>query len=298
MSDLLKNILIIEDSDLQRKLLSRWVSKNGYAPIEAVTISDAREKILAENIDVVLLDWELPDGTGIDLISDILSTSPVGWLPIIMVTGHTEPEYFKLAIEAGATDYITKPAKEVELLARIFSALRIKALHDQLRETAIRDVMTNLYNRRYMEERIEQEFQRCRRHKSNLSLAMIDIDKFKNVNDTYGHEVGDLVIKRLANELKSSFRKSDIISRFGGEEFVILFPETGIADACRILDKVRELVSKIEIKSDANDKFNFTFSGGVAGGDLSAFETNAELLRIADKNLYEAKSSGRNKIVC
>ncbi|TGM11080.1 GGDEF domain-containing protein, partial [Leptospira selangorensis] len=194
-------------------------------------------------------------------------------------------------------DYITKPAKEIELLARIFSALRIKSLHDQLRETAIRDVMTNLYNRRYMEERIEQEFQRCKRHNSLLSIAMIDIDKFKSVNDTYGHEIGDQVIKQLAHELKTSFRKSDIISRFGGEEFVILFPETGIADATRILDRVRENVSKIEMKSDTDQIFHFTFSGGVAGGDLSGFQSNNELLKIADKNLYEAKSAGRNQII-
>ncbi|MCW7463161.1 diguanylate cyclase DgcR [Leptospira limi] len=293
----LRKILIIEDSELQRKVISRWITKNGYTAIEADSISVAREKILNEPIDVVLLDWELPDGNGIELISDILSTSPVGWLPIIMVTGHTEPEYFKLAIEAGATDYISKPAKEIELLARIFSALRIKSLHDQLRETAIRDVMTNLYNRRYMEERIEQEFQRCKRHNSLLSLAMIDLDKFKSINDTYGHEIGDQVIKQLAHALKTSFRKSDIISRFGGEEFVILFPETSIADAARILDRVRENVSKIEMKSDSDQIFHFTFSGGVAGGNLSDFNSNQELLKIADKNLYEAKSSGRNQIV-
>ncbi|TGM20181.1 response regulator, partial [Leptospira selangorensis] len=109
MPEALSKILIIEDSDLQRKLLSRWVTKNGYIAIEAESISVAREKILSESIDVVLLDWELPDGNGIDLISEIQSTSKAGWLPIIMVTGHTEPEYFKLAIEAGATDYITKP---------------------------------------------------------------------------------------------------------------------------------------------------------------------------------------------
>ncbi len=293
----LRKILIIEDSELQRKVLSRWIAKNGYIAIEAETILEAREKILSEPIDVVLLDWELPDGNGIDLISDILSTSPVGWLPIIMVTGHTEPEYFKIAIEAGATDYITKPAKEIELLARIFSALRIKTLHDQLRETAIRDVMTNLYNRRYMEERIEQEFQRCKRHKSLLSMAMIDIDKFKSINDTYGHEVGDQVIKQLAHELKTSFRKSDIISRFGGEEFVILFPETGITDATRILDRVRENVSKIEMKSDTDQIFHFTFSGGVAGGELDEVNSNHDLLKLADKNLYEAKTSGRNQII-
>lgn len=292
-----KKILIIEDSELQRKLLNRWISNHGYVPIEAVSLSDAREIIIKDQIDVVLLDWELPDGSGIELISEIFSSSPVGWLPIIMVTGHTEPENLKLAIEAGATDYITKPAKEIELLARIFSALRMKSLHDQLRETAIRDVMTGLYNRRYMEERIDQEFQRCKRHKHNLSLAMLDIDFFKKVNDTYGHETGDIVLKRFATELKSSLRKSDIISRFGGEEFVIVFPETAVADASRVLDKIREVISGIELQSEAGQKFKVSFSGGVAGGDVTSIENPVELLRSADKLLYEAKSSGRNRIV-
>lgn len=292
-----KKILIIEDSELQRKLLNRWISNHGYTPLEAVSLSEAREIISKDQVDVVLLDWELPDGSGIELISEIFSSSPIGWLPIIMVTGHTEPENLKLAIEAGATDYITKPAKEIELLARIFSALRMKSLHDQLRETAIRDVLTGLYNRRYMEERIEQEFQRCKRHKHSLSLAMIDIDFFKKVNDTYGHETGDIVLKRIAFELKTSLRKSDIISRFGGEEFVIVFPETGVNDATKVLDKIRESVSNIELKSEAGENFKVSFSGGVAGGDITEIENPTELLRTADKLLYEAKSSGRNRIV-
>ncbi|MCG6153975.1 diguanylate cyclase DgcR [Leptospira bandrabouensis] len=297
MEKVRKKILIIEDSELQRKLLNRWISNHGYTPLEAISLSDAREIISKDQVDVVLLDWELPDGSGIELISEIFSSSPIGWLPIIMVTGHTEPENLKLAIEAGATDYITKPAKEIELLARIFSALRMKSLHDQLRETAIRDVLTGLYNRRYMEERIEQEFQRCKRHKHSLSLAMIDIDFFKKVNDTYGHETGDIVLKRIAFELKTSLRKSDIISRFGGEEFVIVFPETGVNDATKVLDKIRESVSSIELKSEAGENFKVSFSGGVAGGDITEIDNPAELLRTADKLLYEAKSSGRNRIV-
>lgn len=292
-----KKILIIEDSELQRKLLHRWITNHGYIPLEAVNLSQARDIIIKDQIDVVLLDWELPDGSGIELISEIFSSSSVGWLPVIMVTGHTEPENLKLAIEAGATDYITKPAKEIELLARIFSALRMKSLHDQLRETSIRDVMTGLYNRRYMEERIDQEFQRCKRHKHNLSLAMIDIDFFKKINDTYGHETGDIVLKRIASELKTCLRKSDIISRFGGEEFVIVFPETGLVDATRVLDKIREMVSGLELHSESGQVFKISFSGGVAGGDITQIDNPIDLLRTADKLLYEAKSSGRNRII-
>lgn len=291
------HILIVEDSEFQRKFLVRWLKKNGYETLEAETFQEAREKIRVNEISVVLLDWELPDGTGIDLIKEILASSPYGWLPIIMVTSHSEPERIKQALEAGATDYISKPAEKIELLARIFSALRIKSLQDKLRETSIRDAMTGLYNRRYMEERMEQEFQRCKRHKNLMTIAMIDLDFFKKVNDSYGHEVGDQVLKILADVLKSQLRKSDILSRFGGEEFVIVLPETPVEGAKMVLNKVREYLSKVEIPSPLGKSFSVTLSGGVAGGDISKFETYHDILREADKNLYEAKHSGRNCII-
>ncbi|TGN20248.1 diguanylate cyclase DgcR [Leptospira idonii] len=290
-------ILIVEDSLLQRQILIKWLTKHSYTCIIANDAQEAREIIAKESIEVVLLDWELPDGSGIDLIKEILSSSPTGWLPIIMVTSHSEPEKIKEAIEAGATDFIRKPAEEIELLARIYSALRIKFLQDQLRDTAIRDPLTGLYNRRYMEERVDQEFQRCKRHSHPLSIAMIDIDFFKSVNDTYGHDVGDVVLKLLANELKTRLRKSDILSRFGGEEFVIVFPETANIDAKHVLDKIREAITQIPIHSDDQKEFHISFSGGVTGGDLEHVAHPSELLKIADKNLYEAKHQGRNRVI-
>ncbi|MDF3822114.1 diguanylate cyclase [Leptospira sp. 96542] len=290
-------ILIVEDSELQRRILIRWLTKNGYETIEADSLTGARDIITKDNVDVVLLDWELPDGTGIELITELLSSAPTGWLPIIMVTSHKQPDNIKLAIEAGATDYISKPAEEIELLARIYSSLRIKTLQDQLRETAIRDVLTGLYNRRYINERFEQEFQRCRRHGHECSFAILDIDFFKKVNDTYGHDTGDRVLKILATVLKDALRKSDIIGRFGGEEFVILFPETKLKDSINVLDKIRLAVSELEIVAENDTSFKISFSGGLAGGDISIFNEPAEILKIADKNLYEAKSKGRNCLV-
>jgi diguanylate cyclase (GGDEF)-like protein len=290
-------ILIIEDSDLQLRILDRWLTKHGYTTIGAYSATEARKIIAKEKIDVVLLDWELPDGSGIDLITEILNSSPSGWLPIIMVTSHSDPAKIKEAIEAGATDFIRKPAEEIELMARIFSALRIKALQDLLIETSIRDALTGLYNRRYMDERIEQEFQRCKRHHHPIAIAMIDIDFFKKVNDTYGHDIGDNVLRLLAAELKLHLRKSDIISRYGGEEFVILLPETPLENALIVIDKIRIHISEIPIPSEDGKEFFITFSTGLAGGTLPPDLTPTEALKIADKNLYEAKHAGRNRIV-
>ena len=291
------NILIVEDSELQMRILERWVSKNGYAAIGASTAAIARSIIAKEKIDVVLLDWELPDGTGIELITEILNSSPTGWLPIIMVTSHTNPEKIKEAIEAGATDFIRKPAEEIELLARIFSALRIKALQDLLLETSNHDPLTGLYNRRYMDDRIDQELRRCKRYHRPFSLAMIDIDYFKKVNDTYGHEIGDNVLRLLASELKLNLRKSDIVSRYGGEEFVIALPETTIENAHFVLDKIRKQISEIFIPSDEGTEFKITFSGGIAACSESVPMNPTDMIKIADKNLYEAKNLGRNRIV-
>lgn len=291
------NILIVEDSELQMRILERWVSKNGYAAIGASTAAIARSIIAKEKIDVVLLDWELPDGTGMELITEILNSSPTGWLPIIMVTSHTNPEKIKEAIEAGATDFIRKPAEEIELLARIFSALRIKALQDLLLETSNHDPLTGLYNRRYMDDRIDQELRRCKRYHRPFSLAMIDIDYFKKVNDTYGHEIGDNVLRLLASELKLNLRKSDIVSRYGGEEFVIALPETTIENAHFVLDKIRKQISEIFIPSDEGTEFKITFSGGIAACSESVPMNPTDMLKIADKNLYEAKNLGRNRIV-
>jgi len=182
-------------------------------------------------------------------------------------------------------------------LARIFSALRIKALQDLLLETSNHDPLTGLYNRRYMDDRIDQELRRCKRYHRPFSLAMIDIDYFKKVNDTYGHEIGDNVLRLLASELKLNLRKSDIVSRYGGEEFVIALPETTIENAHFVLDKIRKQISEIFIPSDEGTEFKITFSGGIAACSESVPMNPTDMLKIADKNLYEAKNLGRNRIV-
>ncbi len=290
-------ILIIEDDVLHQKILDRWMTKNGYTAVSAHSLHQARQILTKDKIDVVLLDWELPDGIGIELINEILISTAMGWLPIIMITSHTDPLKMKEAIEAGATDFIIKPAIEVELLARIYGALRIKSLQDLLLETSYRDPLTGLYNRRYMSERIDQEFQRCKRHCRPISIAMIDIDYFKKVNDTYGHDIGDLVLKFLAKELKLNLRKSDIVSRHGGEEFVIVLPETDLENARIVIDKIRKKISEIPISVTDGDNLYVTISGGLAGGIIPKEMTPNDALKLADKNLYEAKNSGRNRIL-
>ncbi len=289
-------ILIVEDSNTQRAILVRWVKNNGYEAIEAEDCASAKKFLLQLEIDVVLLDWNLPDGSGVDLIKEILESSRNGWIPIIMVTANTEPEKIREAIDAGATDFIRKPPEEIELIARVYSSLRIKNLQDKLLENSIKDALTGLYNRRYINERSIQEFSRCKRHENPFSLVIFDLDHFKNVNDTYGHEVGDLVLRSIASIFQKSIRNSDILGRFGGEEFLILMPETKPENASKVLEKVKNLLLDSPILHKDKD-LQITFSAGIAGGSLDSILGMDQLFQLADSRLYEAKKSGRNKIV-
>jgi diguanylate cyclase (GGDEF)-like protein len=172
---------------------------------------------------------------------------------------------------------------------------KLEELQNKLQEQAHRDPMTNLYNRRYFHEVSSSIFQIVQRDDHHISLIMIDIDNFKRINDTYGHAVGDEVIKKLASLLERNVRKSDIVSRFGGEEFVILLPSTDLKGAQKIASKIREAVEEILIVADES-VIRFTISLGLA--DIRSSDQNIEaILNRADKALYKAKESGKNRVV-
>ncbi|WP_108978425.1 diguanylate cyclase [Leptospira ryugenii] len=293
----LAHILIIEDSEIEARLLERWLRKHRYETTIALNVKEARDQIGEKEIDVVLMDWSLPDGEGIDLIKELMDSSPSGWLPIIMITSHQESSKVKEAFEAGATDFMRKPADEIELLARIYGALRIKGLQELLLETSIRDPLTNLYNRRYMDDRVTQEFFRCKRHGHPFSICLLDIDHFKHVNDTYGHDMGDSVLRCIATILKNHLRQTDVVARYGGEEYLILLPETNLQNALLVMEKIRNLVASHKQVTEDNREFFITFSGGISGGQIQTNDSVFQYMREADRLLYVAKESGRNKVL-
>lgn len=177
---------------------------------------------------------------------------------------------------------------EIALMAKI------RNLYAQTKYLSITDGLTSLYNRRYFFENIEREFERAKRYKSDLSIAMLDIDYFKKINDTYGHQAGDIVLKDLAQILTKTLRKTDLIFRYGGEEIIILLPETSLHQALIPLERLRKIIAERTIKF-ADKEFNYTISIGIAER-TPEIRNNDELISQADEALYRAKNSGRNKI--
>jgi diguanylate cyclase (GGDEF)-like protein len=219
-----------------------------------------------------------------------------------MLTGEDEQEDKVEGLELGADDYITKPFQYPELLARIRAGKRIVDLQKELVETnrrlellSVTDGLTKLHNHRYFQDELARAFEESQRYARPLSLAMIDIDFFKKVNDTYGHAVGDDVLKCAARLFAESVRSTDLVARYGGEEFAVMMPETSLDDGCVFAEKIRSLIEATALDTQAGP-VPATVSIGVASVPHSRIHTAKELIVAADKALYRAKRAGRNQV--
>lgn len=201
----------------------------------------------------------------------------------------------KDAFDLGAFDYIKKPIDEVEVIARVKSAIRYKKQQDRLKEMAFRDGLTGLYNHSLLIEFFEKEFNQ-RKYKSNsISFLMLDIDHFKQVNDTYGHLTGDIILKHVANILTESTRTDDIVGRYGGEEFGIVLPDTDASTALLISERIRQAIKNNPFDMDT-EKIQITLSCGVYSTNWEEAITCIEIIRRADDALYQAKQNGRDRV--
>ncbi len=286
---------MVEDDPLQATLISRILQLAGYKVFKAESGIQCLELVQIHKPDVILLDWELPDTAAPELIDRLLADVHNRFLPIIVLTGHSDVEKLELALNKGASDFINKPARKIELLARIRSSLRVADLQNQLNELSIRDPLTGLYNRRFLNDYIELEFPTSKRYGRPLSCALIDIDFFKKINDTHGHHVGDIVIKQLADLLLQNLRKVDIAARYGGEEFLIILPETPLDAALECMSRLLDKALKAEW-GDSSHPLQVSFSAGVSCNDSSTCLSVANFFDIADQGLYEAKKNGRSRI--
>jgi two-component system cell cycle response regulator len=225
-------------------------------------------------------------------------------VPILVVVSDGDRRKLTQALEMGVNDYLTRPVDKNELVARVRTQLRKKRYADRLRhnvqlslEMAITDQLTGLHNRRYMSRHLDTLVSNARKNGRPLAFVIMDIDFFKQVNDTYGHDIGDEVLKEFATRISANVRGIDLACRFGGEEFVVVMPDTDLSFACSISERLRQSIETTPVKiSSAPHMLNITISIGIAGledGDASA----EALLRRADQALYRAKRSGRNKVV-
>jgi len=289
-----KTILIVDDTTSNLDILIELLQD--YDVIDATNGEDALEIANEEKIDLILLDIMMPNMDGYEVCKRLKSNDATKDIPIIFITGKTDEESIEKAYELGGSDYVTKPFLPLELKARVKKELTIQDMMHDLKRLASTDPMTKLYNRGYFSNMSQHFLDLAKREKQNLSVIMLDIDKFKNVNDTYGHQIGDKVIIYLASELMQNQRKTDISCRYGGEEFVMLLQNTAKEVAVEVAQKIRKKIEAHSITLDSNEELKFTVSLGVSDVDIENDINIEKALKRADDALYNAKESGRNRV--
>ncbi len=303
-------ILVVDDHEDNIDLLRARLEARGYQ-IEAASDGQlALEIVRRDPPDLILLDVMMPRIGGIEVARQVRADTSLPFIGIIMQTALTETENMVEGLEAGADDYIGKPINFAELEARVKSLLRIKRLQEDLerRERELQEVnerlltisrvdgLTELDNRRHLEERLDEMFEHSSRLNEPLSCVLCDLDKFKSVNDTYGHQAGDEVLKQLARILKHEAREIDRVGRYGGEEFMFLLPGTVLDAAVTFAERVRKAVEGHTFTFDGGT-LTRTLSSGVSAWPHPRVRNSDALVRAADDALYVAKETGRNKVV-
>ncbi|HSJ25444.1 MAG TPA: diguanylate cyclase [Longimicrobiales bacterium] len=297
-------ILVVDDNQDNIEIIATRLRFRGYEILEASDGSQALALVEEQAPDLILLDVMLPDIDGYEISRRIKGSADLPFIPIILVTARDSTQDKVAGLDAGADDYLTKPINFPELEARVRSMLRIKRLQDELEEKnrelerlSISDGLTGLYNHRHIHGLLAEEFERVSRTNDCMSVAMFDLDHFKAVNDTYGHQSGDRVLVEMAEILRESARDIDRLGRYGGEEFIALLPETCIDDAMVFVERVRREVARRPFDIGTGEPLRMTLSAGVATYPHDLIDSVEALVRLADQALYSAKGSGRNRVV-
>lgn len=283
-------ILIVDDTKSLALYFETTLQSVGMQTCVVTDPMDVLNQLVEFSPELILLDMYMPGCEGQELAAVIRQHAAYDSVPIVYLSSETNRTKQLEAMRHGGDDFLTKPIDPNHLIKAVQTRTR---RYRDLRSMMVRDSLTGLYNHTKTKELLEHDLYRCVRNKSPLIFGMIDIDKFKSVNDTYGHPVGDKVIKSLSRILKQRLRKSDIIGRYGGEEFAVILYDTNIEDASRFMNEIREHFALVSHTTD-DKEFNVTFSCGLAAFPM--FETASELNEAADKALYIAKKEGRNRI--
>ncbi|MCU7835522.1 MAG: diguanylate cyclase [gamma proteobacterium symbiont of Taylorina sp.] len=283
-------LLIVDDDPINLQILANCLNENYLLK---VAINGSQAIALAEKEplpDLILLDIGLPDMNGYEVFEQLNNNDTDEAIPVIFVTGKDQQQDEVKGLKLGAVDYITKPICPTIVLARVKTHITIKQQQDKLLSLAIHDQLTGVYNRHFLMETVIKKIAFSIRHKIELSLIMMDIDHFKQVNDNYGHPKGDYVLKTVAKLLIELCREEDIITRFGGEEFIILLDQTNQQAAHEKAELIRKTLEKLN-----PDNIKITCSFGVTQLNNDK-ETIEDLIKQADLALYQAKESGRNQV--
>lgn len=287
-------IMIVDDSSLQVSLLKKILESIKLNIITAQNGKEALELINKKEHDIslILTDYIMPEMDGMELTIKTRELYDKDELGIIVLSSNANDDIATNFIKIGANDYIDKPYKKTAVITRVNSTLHILDLFKQTKELSFKDFMTGAYNRRYFYSSGQAIFDKAKRDNRDVSIAMIDIDKFKNINDTYGHDIGDLCIIKVVELFKSQLRSSDLICRFGGEEFVVLLENISKKDVYNLFEKVRKSIEKYILKTTEH-RISFSVSIGISYGMQ---ETIDDMIKISDEALYYCKENGRNQI--
>jgi diguanylate cyclase (GGDEF)-like protein len=308
-------VVVVDDDPVELRLLMKHLIRAGHSVHAAADGAEALRLVLEVNPQLVITDWVMPGMDGTALVKALRQTKLGRQVYVILLTGSEEDDDQVEAFEAGADDYVVKPFRPRLLAARLRACARVVRLQEEVRldkeelrrcmaelgvanrklqQAALTDALTGLYNRRYALERLDKEWAAATRHDKPLACLLLDIDHFKRVNDTHGHDIGDLVLRETAKVLGDTLRQSDVVCRLGGEEFLVIGPETDLEAARRCAERLRAAVEGqvIEVPSG---RLRVTVSIGVA---VRTEQTDgpAELLKAADQAVYAAKAGGRNRV--
>jgi two-component system cell cycle response regulator len=296
------SVLVADDSPVYRKLVEQALSQDSCAVLFANSGHQAIEIFERERPDLVITDWVMPDLTGIELCQRIRAGAQASYTYVIILTSNAEKENVVKGLSAGADDYLTKPFDRDELLARVHVGQRLIDLHRQieaknrlLEELALTDPLTSLPNRRAIEEWSLRQLSGAARHGFSLWVALIDLDHFKSVNDTYGHEAGDTVLKKFGEVLRANTRLSDICGRIGGEEFLLVVTHADEKSVMVVVDRIRKQFAAEPFEWNG-ETVHVTASFGIAGFSGKRAPEFNQLVSQADAALYRAKHQGRNRI--
>jgi diguanylate cyclase (GGDEF)-like protein len=291
-------VLVGDNSPVVREVLRWHLESHAFKVVEA---ADGPETIaLAQRVkpSVILLSLELPTLDGHQTLARLKADADLRDTPVVFITAHSDTGDIVEGLRLGAHDYLRKPFEPAEVIARVSAAVRVRELQDDLRQRNAEldrisrsDPLTGLANRRHLDERLAAYAASAERHHHHMSVAIVDIDSFKGVNDTFGHSAGDAVLCEVARRLADSARIEDVVGRWGGEEFIVILPHCDVDGAVVVSERIRRAVSAAPVLVEEGVAIPVTVSIGCTDG------VDERLIERADAALYEAKKTGRNRTV-
>jgi len=292
-------VLIADDSLVIRAVVRSELEGEGYRVVEALDGLAALRQCREDPPDVVLLDIEMPGLDGYQVLSELKGDAQLKDIPVVFLTSRAGMEDVVAGLRGGAHDYLKKPFESAELLARVGSACHVKKLQDELQQRnadldrlSRTDALTGLYNRRHLDAELARLHRDSLRHQDPLCVLLLDLDHFKQVNDTHGHSAGDDVLRAFADRLRSELRAGDIVGRWGGEEFLVILPRTDLDGARAIAERIRSVTAAEPVVA-GDQSIAVTVSAGCALGPGPSIEA---VVQVADTCLYDAKVGGRNRV--